>query len=177
MHELINALFVKYIVFLYKYIRLNLELFGVMNKFIRILNITLCILLLAAIFINHQKNFVNSTYQSPNETVKNELESLIIDVNNKNSTILSFRSNCEIQFNISPIKLDGTIQYKKNNNFKMITESAFGKESEIGSNDIMFWFWSKRMEPRALYYAYNTDLELTRLKAPFNPVFVRQTLG
>jgi hypothetical protein len=59
----------------------------------------------------------------------------------------------------------------------MLTNSVLGRESDIGSNDTQFWFWSKRMDPPCLYWGQQENLMKSRLKAPFNPEFLYGLLG
>ena len=59
----------------------------------------------------------------------------------------------------------------------MTYKSIFGLESDVGSNDEHFWFWSKRMKPRSVYYAVHEDLHRTRLKPPFNPLWIMESLS
>lgn len=107
---------------------------------------------------------------------KEEINPLIIKLNDKNNKISS------ISYNESKIYLDGinvkaNINYEKNLNFRMISKSIFGVESDIGSNENEFWFWSKRMKPSYLFYSDHKDLKKTRLRTPFNPHWMMQILG
>lgn len=52
-----------------------------------------------------------------------------------------------------------------------------GPESDLGSNEDKFWYWSRRDRHPGLYYANHEDYYKTRLKTPFNPVFMRESLG
>jgi hypothetical protein len=73
--------------------------------------------------------------------------------------------------------MDSVLLYEKDKNFRMVNWSFLGKESEIGSNDNYFWFWSKRMNPPSLYYAKHEDLPKTNLKTPFHPNWIMETAG
>lgn len=75
------------------------------------------------------------------------------------------------------VKLVASLFYQKDKNFRMVTKSLLGEEGDFGSNDKMFWFWSKRNNPPALHYAVYEDFYKTRLKTPFDPMFLRETLG
>lgn len=97
------------------------------------------------------------------------------DFNNKNSKINSIYSNVAISS--QGITLNSAIVYEKKIKFRMISESIFGTELDIGSNDQYFWFWSKRMKPSALFYAKHEDLKNTRLRTPFNPNWMIELLG
>jgi hypothetical protein len=74
-------------------------------------------------------------------------------------------------------ELKSTLVYEKELKFRMMVWSILGKESDIGSNDDIFWFWSKRMTPPALFYAKHEDLHKTRLKTPFHPSWMKDLVG
>ena len=67
---------------------------------------------------------------------------------------------------------------EKQKNFRLkIWHSMTGIEMDIGSNEEIFWFWSKRMTPPALYFAKHENTNKTMLKAPLNPMWIMQSLG
>jgi hypothetical protein len=112
---------------------------------------------------------------------KEDLTNPIIEIlNEKNKSIENFYSK-DIQIKIwengHRYKLTGEIAYVKPSNFYMSIDSIFGKEVEIGSNEKEFWYWSRRDKNPALYWSYNEDFNKTRLKTPFNPIFMKSTLG
>ncbi len=76
-----------------------------------------------------------------------------------------------------PIKLRGEIFFEKEKNFRMKIQSLVDYEGDIGSNQEVFWFWFKRMKPSALHFAKHEDLQKTKLRTPFNPYWIMQTLG
>ena len=51
------------------------------------------------------------------------------------------------------------------------------RELDIGSNENIFWYWSRRDEYPGLYYAKHEDYSRTRLKTPFNPAFLKECCG
>lgn len=73
--------------------------------------------------------------------------------------------------------LTGFLYYEKDKNFRMKLNSFRGAELDIGSNDTHFWFWSKSMRPAALYYARHGFIDKTRLRDPFNPLWIMKSLG
>lgn len=75
------------------------------------------------------------------------------------------------------LSLSSIIVYKKPKNFRMLVRSKLGLESDIGSNEEDFWFWSKRLNPPYLYYSSYENLEKSRLKATFNPLWLIDFLG
>ena len=44
----------------------------------------------------------------------------------------------------------------------MISNSFLGKETDVGSNEKQFWFWSKRMKPSVLFYSEHENLNKTK---------------
>lgn len=54
-----------------------------------------------------------------------------------------------------------------------------GKELDIGSNQNLFWFWVRRNEPPALYYASHEQFARSRLREqfPINPQWLFEAFG
>ena len=50
-------------------------------------------------------------------------------------------------------------------------------ESDIGSNDRQFWFWSKRIKPTYLYYASHQDVQKVPLKPLFHPLWMMECMS
>lgn len=73
--------------------------------------------------------------------------------------------------------MKAVLAYDKPSKIRMVIYSALNKEVDLGSNNTHFWFWSNRMKPSALYYATHDKIYQTRLKTPFNPIWIRQSLG
>jgi hypothetical protein len=107
-----------------------------------------------------------------------ETDVILEKINLENSKIKSFScSDIEISIDNLPFRLQSFLIYKKNLNFRMIVQSFVGKELDMGSNKNHFWFWSKRMKPPGLYYAEHKDLYKTRLRTPFSPQWIIESLG
>lgn len=124
--------------------------------------------------------FLSQRIQEQAQPAPKVVPELIKEINQHNATILNV--GCDqllartwergLQF-----RLKGSLHYEKDLNFRMRFVSAFGDELDIGSNDEIFWYWSRRDKHPGLYYARYEDYEKTRLKTPFNPVFLRRILG
>ena len=120
----------------------------------------------------------------PNEeppTFDQEILDGIAEINEKNSKILHLSSrkvDVVIQQGIG-IRLRGEIYYEKNKRFRLKIQRKFRNilEADIGSNNSVFWFWSRQMEPCALYYAKHEDTLKTRLKTAFHPTSMMESLG
>lgn len=104
----------------------------------------------------------------------------LVQINRKNGDVqsVSYPNIC-IQTEGIRIgaELNAALLYEKNLRFRLNIYSVFGKESDIGSNDDIFWFWSKRMSPPALFYAKHEDIYKTRLKTAFHPFWLKDILG
>lgn len=115
-----------------------------------------------------------------NTVIETERLDLIDVLNSTNSQIKNFcckNAFVYLWFNNKKIKLNAEVYYEKASCFKMCFSSFFGKELLIGSNSKCFWYWSKRDKQSALYWANHLDFEATRLKTPFDPFFLKNSLG
>lgn len=105
---------------------------------------------------------------------------LAIRVNSKNKAVQSFSCN-KVNIRIweagKSLKVSGSIYYEKPKKFRMTVKTILGKELDLGSNNEIFWYWSKRDENPGLYWAKYEDFNKSRLKTPFNPIFLRSSLG
>ncbi len=86
-----------------------------------------------------------------------------------------------MQVNISDgganLSAHGYIRYEKDKKFRMIIKGLLGKELDLGSNESIFWFWAKRSDEKGLFFARHEDYLKTRLKTPFNPIWIMHSLG
>jgi hypothetical protein len=155
--------------------------FCMFKKFLLIFNVVFLFLIL--LFFNFKKEFTDLNL----EKLKNQLEkhpnykilkhSCIDHINNFNSKITTFSSgDCFVDFFQNKLKFKCCIDYKKNLNFHMKIYSFLGKELDLGSNEEIFWYWSKRDSPPIVYWSSHRDFIKTRLKDPFNPIFIKSTL-
>jgi len=74
------------------------------------------------------------------------------------------------------LNLNGEMGYESGNFRLKINHFLSGKEIDMGSNEEMFWFWSKRAKPVALYYSYHKDINKTFLKTVLSPEWVIKSL-
>lgn len=105
---------------------------------------------------------------------------LIQSLNARNAQIRTLVSNemkVKVWENGLRFRLTGSLAYEKDRHFRMKINSAFGQEVDLGSNDEVFWYWSRRSTRPGLFYARHEDYSKTRLKTPFNPLFVQASLG
>jgi hypothetical protein len=118
-------------------------------------------------------------HQNPSPPIA-EMPAVLKEVNQRNSAIRTYVvRNISIKLWERGLKfnLTGSLCYEKTTNFRMVFESRFGTELDLGSNDKVFWYWSRRDKRPGVYYVAYEDYQHTRLKTPFNPIFLRQSLG
>jgi len=105
---------------------------------------------------------------------------LVLKLNQKNSQIHSLRcENMDVKVwqDGMRVHLSGEVYYEKPLKFRMFISSIFGKELDLGANEEVFWYWSRRNKREGLFYARYEDFFNTRLKTPFGPVFLRASFG
>lgn len=108
------------------------------------------------------------------------LPDLVLKINQKNKSIDSFVCNnvmVETWEKGTKFRFNADFHYEKYNNFRMIFSSVFGKELDLGSNEQKFWYWSRRDKHPGVYWANHEDYQKTRLKDPFNPMFIQDSFG
>lgn len=113
--------------------------------------------------------------------IKSEVVPTIVqEINSRNKQINSFSCD-DVEIKLwqagHRFRLTGKIHYEKPQRFRMEISSVLAKEMDMGSNDEAFWYWSKRDKRPGLYWARHEDFGKTRLKAPFNPNFMKASLG
>jgi hypothetical protein len=118
--------------------------------------------------------------QIQEQIVPTQIPPVIQVLNQRNQKITSF--TCD-QIAVKTwergmrFKLNAKIYFEKTLRFRMLIQSTFGTEIDLGSNDDLFWYWSRRDPRPGLYWAKHDDYYKTRLKTPFDPMFMRDTLG
>lgn len=118
--------------------------------------------------------------QLPQAEEIKEVPAIVAKINLRNSAITSFtceRVSVKIWERGLRMRLSATVLYEKDNSFRLKLRSAFGNEMDLGSNDEIFWYWSRRDKNPGLYWSVYANYHKTRLKTPFNPMFMRDTLG
>lgn len=141
------------------------------------------IILIPIIFLFYnQKNIKSPNYLEENKPILNQISKensskiikIIEEINEKNKKIKSLTSKLNIHLNHKiSINVSGDLYFEREKNFRMNIFSNFGKELDIGSNENLFWFWSKNSN---LYYSEHKNLNQTQLKTPLNPNWLLESL-
>lgn len=148
--------------------------------FISVTSIMCCTIYVRESKINRPEiklNTISRNLETPKKAVSNPV---VNNVNQKNNLIKNYYcDDLEVRIweNGHRFRLSGKLAYEKPNNFRLEISSIFGTELDLGSNEKQFWYWSRRDRNPALYWAVYEDFNKTRLKTPFNPMFMRSTLG
>lgn len=122
------------------------------------------------------------TLNPENKNYKNPVVFALIDkINDKNNRIYNiYVKQMPIWLTINNItfKARGELAHQKDKLFRLhINTIITGKEMDLGSNNDIFWFWSKRMEPSYLYYSRHENISKTNLKTPLNPMWMIESLN
>jgi hypothetical protein len=112
---------------------------------------------------------------------KHEIYEVIQTINEKNKKIKNiYLSNMPIILKQGKFfaRANGELAMEKEKKFRLIIKTFFtGTEMDIGSNEELFWFWSKRMTPSALYYSQYENLSKTNLRTVLNPFWIMESIG
>lgn len=118
-----------------------------------------------------------SKAKKPNE---HEVMPLIRQINARNEKIHSLyvkEVSIKVKHRIT-VHATGEMAMERIKKFRLIvTHRLTGKEMDVGSNDTIFWFWSKRMDPPDLHYAKHEDLGKAMLKRALNPSWMLESLN
>ncbi len=113
------------------------------------------------------------------------LEEVVAHVNANVDKIQSWKAdNVKIAANSGGISLpvSGHLYVEREHRLRLEVTSIAGKEVDFGSNDDIFWIWSKRgngNNPPAIFYAAHTDLDLAQQQfpIPFEPKWLMEALS
>lgn len=106
----------------------------------------------------------------------------IAQYNDQSRNILTFsceKARVSVYDNNNIFRLAARVFYSKDNKFRLLISSIFGLELDLGCNEDVFWFWSKRAKApdKGLHFAKYENLSKTGLKNPFNPMWILQSFG
>lgn len=113
------------------------------------------------------------------------LEEVVAHVNANVDKIQSWKADTvNIQANSGglSIPVKGHFYVEREHRLRLMVESFAGAEVDFGSNDDIFWIWSKRgngNHPPAIFYAAHTDLDLAQQQfpIPFEPKWLMEALS
>ena len=119
--------------------------------------------------------YVDDTLQMT--PVEDSFSPEIDKINAASRKIRSLRCSVDmtIQKNVS-FRAHGSLHYQHDKNFRLIA-SRRTTELDVGSNDSLFWFWSRRMRPPNLYCCTHEGLTRSGLKTPFNPLWMMESMN
>lgn len=110
------------------------------------------------------------------------LDQVISAVNLNASRIQSYRTtNASITIPGVPgiPRLSGNIALERPRRLRLTANSLLGDEVDLGSNDQLFWFWVRRNEPPALYFARHDQYagSAAQRMLPIEPDWLMDALG
>ncbi len=116
-----------------------------------------------------------------NKKLENKVTNPVLDqINTRNSQIVNISCSLKTIAQMPgkrPAKLNGSLDYEKQKKFRLSLDSFIGPELDIGSDGNQFWFWAGRMKDPGLYWSTYENFSKTRLKTPFNPLWLSHCLG
>jgi len=119
--------------------------------------------------------------QEPSQPISPEITIPVVEeINARNrelGAVMYMQINLRLRDGAFRARLGGSLTYEKPKNFSLDLWRGSSKELRLGSNDTYFWFWSKRMDPPAIFYCKHTDVSKSRLRPVFYPAWIIESLG
>jgi len=139
-----------------------------MNKFLKTLFLGLSFLTVLIVFfkIDNKTSQPHLDLKSLEKCENIESLKIINGVKEGLSSITSLAAD-DIKISIGRLRVKGQL-YFEGGNLRLIVNSFLGKEMDIGSNNDLFWFWSRRMRPQAVYFSNHDEVYRTSLRPIFN---------
>lgn len=151
-----------------------------------ILTVVVLFFLTACLFFHkNKKKYNNNSNEILNIEGSGKIDKGFIKIaneinlrNNKINTILIKSMPIKLKNGSMTFRLNGNLAFQKEKLFRLIiSHKITGREMDLGSNDSVFWFYSKRTSPAALYYSTHENLNKTNLKTPLNPFWMIESLN
>jgi hypothetical protein len=144
------------------------------------MNVIIFVIGIAALYILQKPPSPTIVVPEVISSTSPQIPNIVHAVNSANSRIKSFyceKTNIQAWYKGMRTKSQGELYYEPTKRFRFFARSIMGLELDMGSNDSVFWFWSKRTKEPGLYYARYEDFSKTRLKTPLNPLWIKGSLG
>ena len=104
----------------------------------------------------------------------------VVDVINNNSSRINSLSAPRATLNMSGAPaLNANIAFMRPRSFRLVAQKFIGPEFDMGSNDELLWFWVRRVQPPALYFARHDQFgtSAARQVMPVEPEWLIEALG
>src|SRR5205823_4375276 len=79
-----------------------------------------------------------------------------------------------------PISVNATITVERPKRFRLkATAPVFGPVADAGSNDELFWFWAKTMQPQAVFFCRHDQFQQSPMRrmVPLEPEWLVEAFG
>lgn len=102
---------------------------------------------------------------------------LVTHLNQNVDRLHSWRAT-RMKISANGLPLSGDLAVQHGRELRLVVNSMAGTEVDIGSNQELFWLWSKRLDPPYIVCRHE-DVSMAReqLGVPFEPDWLRQVLG
>ncbi len=108
------------------------------------------------------------------------LSEIITVVNNNSAKIRSlYTTDATVSATLIP-SLRANLALERPRRFRMRAETGLtGAEVDLGSNDQLFWFWVRRLQPPSIYYCTHQQFPFSRIRemVPVEPDWLIEALG
>lgn len=108
-----------------------------------------------------------------------DLPQIMQAVNTSSSRVARLQTNgAELAISGLPT-LQTTIALERPSRFRLRAQSLVGTELDMGSNDQLYWLWTKRAEPAAVYYGRHDEFHASQARQilPIPPHWLIEALG
>ena len=108
------------------------------------------------------------------------IEQVIQAVNQNNSRIHSFTANNAMLSGPGWPTLRASVAFERPNRLRLVgATSLTGREIDLGSNDQLFWFWVRRNQPAAIFFARHDQFAASPMRQtiPIEPAWLMEALG
>ncbi len=81
---------------------------------------------------------------------------------------------------VMPVSVNATIAVERPMRFRLkATAPLFGPVADAGSNDELFWFWTKAMQPQAVFFCRHEQFEQSPMRrmVPLEPQWLIEAFG
>jgi hypothetical protein len=108
------------------------------------------------------------------------LADVITAVNNNSAKIRSlYTTDATVSATLIP-SLRANLALERPRRFRLRAETGLtGPEADLGSNDQLFWFWVRRLQPPSMYYCSHRQFPVSRVRelVPVEPEWLIEALG
>ena len=131
---------------------------------------TLCLAIALALFLRTDAGPEISPIEEG--ATRAEMTRTVEGINRRNSAVKNV-----FYGSIRSGRSSSTMFYSKPFDFMMSTSFLGRRESEVGSDKEIFWFWIRSFDPKSAYFCLRADVGKTRMRGAIRPDLLKSLLG